>query len=114
MGRTMNSASAKFKPGDRVKVRFEDRPGHLRTPWYSRGKTGWIERVYGEFRNPESLAFGRDGLPKKTLYLVAFHQSEVWGEAKGNDNDKLLVDIYEHWLDSAAEEKRSKHEPFGS
>ena len=49
----------------RVKVKFEDRPGHLRTPWYIRGKTGWIERVYGEFLNPESLAFGKDGLPKK-------------------------------------------------
>ena len=101
MGRAVSTGSAKFKPGDRVKVRFEDRPGHLRTPWYIRGKTGWIERVYGEFLNPESLAFGRDGLPKKTLYLVGFHQSEVWG--KPNRSDKLLVDIYEHWLDAATE-----------
>jgi nitrile hydratase subunit beta len=96
----VNSAVGSFKPGDRVKVKFEDRPGHLRTPWYIRGKAGWIERVYGEFLNPESLAFGGDGLPKKTLYLVRFNQSEVWG--KGNDSDKLLVDIYEHWLDPAA------------
>jgi len=100
VGRTVNSAGGKFKPGDRVQVRFEDRPGHLRTPWYIRGKTGWIERVYGEFLNPESLAFGRDGLPKKTLYLVAFNQSEVWGNTTKPDN--LLVDIYEHWLDPAA------------
>jgi nitrile hydratase len=84
-----------------VKVRLEDRPGHLRTPWYIRGKTGWIERVYGEFLNPELLAFGRDGLPKKTLYLVAFHQSDVWG-GRAAKTDKLLVDIYEHWLDPAA------------
>ena len=101
----MNAPAAKFKPGDRVTVRFEDRPGHLRTPWYIRGKSGWIERVYGEFLNPESLGFGRDGLPKKTLYLVAFLQSEVWGE--GRSKDKLLVDIYEHWLDPAAAEERS-------
>lgn len=100
MGRAVNVTPSKFKPGDRVKVRFEDRPGHLRTPWYIRGKTGWIERVYGEFLNPESLAFGRDGLPKKTLYLVGFNQREVWGRA--NPADKLLVDIYEHWLDPAA------------
>jgi nitrile hydratase len=100
MGRTVNSAAAKFNPGDRVKVKFEDRPGHLRTPWYIRGKTGWIERIYGEFPNPESLAFGRDGLPKKTLYLVGFNQSDVWGKA--SNSDKLLVDIYEHWLDPAA------------
>ena len=101
MGRSVN----KFKPGDRVTVKFEDRPGHLRTPWYIRGKSGWIERVYGEFRNPESLAFGRDGLPKKTLYLVAFdQQSEVWGRTAG-PKDKVLVDIYEHWLESTAAER---------
>lgn len=100
MGRAMNAAVGKFRPGDRVKVRFEDRPGHLRTPWYVRGKNGWIERVYGEFLNPESLAFGRDGLPKKTLYLVAFNQSDLWDKA--NKADKVLVDIYEHWLDPAA------------
>jgi nitrile hydratase subunit beta len=96
----MNADVATFKPGDRVKVKFEDRPGHIRTPWYIRGKTGWIERIHGEFLNPESLAFGRDGLPKKTLYLVAFNQSDLWD--KGNNADKLLVDIYEHWLDPAA------------
>ena len=97
----MNSPVGKFKAGDRVRVRFEDRPGHIRTPWYIRGKTGWIERVYGDFLNPESLAFGRDGLPERTLYLVAFNQSDVWGKAV-DYKDKVLVDIYEHWLTPAA------------
>ena len=105
MGRAVNSRS-KFKTGDRVTVKFEDRPGHLRTPWYIRGKSGWIERVYGQFRNPESLAVGRDGLPKKTLYLVAFNQSDVWGRTSGA-KDKVLVDIYEHWLESSAGEGTS-------
>lgn len=101
MGRAVTVAEAKFKPGDRVKVRMEDRPGHIRTPWYVRGKSGWIERVYGEFLNPESLAYGRDGLPRRTLYLVAFNQSDVWEKSAGSQ-DKVLVDIYEHWLDHAA------------
>jgi nitrile hydratase len=99
----MNSAT-KFKLGDRVSVKFEDRPGHIRTPWYIRGKTGWVERVHGDFRNPESLALGRDGLPKKALYMVAFNQSDVWGKAEGA-KDKVLVDIYEHWLEPAAEKR---------
>jgi len=101
MGRTVTTASGQFKPGDRVKVKFEDRPGHLRTPWYIRGKSGWIEKVYGDFLNPELLAFGKDGLPKKTLYLVAFNQTDVWGTSAGA-KDKVLVDIYDHWLEPLA------------
>ena len=95
----MSSKVGRFKPGDRVRVRMEERSGHIRTPWYIRGKTGWIERAYGEFLNPESLAYGGDGLPKRTLYLVAFNQGEVW-QGVPHPKDKVLVDIYEHWLDS--------------
>jgi nitrile hydratase len=97
----MSPTRSKFKPGDPVRVRADDRLGHIRTPFYIRGKTGWIERVHGDFLNPESLAFGGDGLPKRTLYLVAFTQGDVWGTSKGA-KDKVLVDIYEHWLDPAA------------
>jgi nitrile hydratase len=97
----MNPTGTKFRPGDPVRVLNEDRPGHIRTPYYVRGKTGWIERVYGDFLNPESLAFGGDGLPKRTLYLVAFNQADVWEQCKGT-NDKVLVDIYEHWLQPPA------------
>jgi len=97
----MNQIVGRFRPGDRVRVLSEDRPGHIRTPYYVRGKTGWIERVYGDFLNPESLAFGGDGLPKRTLYLVAFNQTDVWEQCEGT-KDKVLVDIYEHWLQPAA------------
>ena len=97
----MNLRAPKFKPGDRVTVKSEERPGHIRTPWYIRGKTGWIERIHGDFLNPESLAFGRDGLPKRTLYLVAFNQADVWDTTVGA-KDKVFVDIYEHWLEPTA------------
>jgi nitrile hydratase len=92
-------AGPRFKPGQRVRVRADDRPGHIRTPFYVRGKTGWVERVHGDFLNPESLAYGKDGLPEKTLYLVGFHQKEVWDEYSAGSNDKLFVDIYDHWLE---------------
>lgn len=89
-----------LSPGDQVHVRDFDGPGHLRTPAYVRGKTGWVERVHGDFRNPESLAYGGDGLPKKTLYMVGFKQTDLWGKRyteAGDDN--LYVDLYEHWLE---------------
>lgn len=96
----MTEATGRFKAGDRVRVRTDDRPGHIRTPYYIRGKTGWIERVYGDFLNPESLGHGGRGLPKRTLYLVAFNQKDVWSESAAA-KDKVLVDIYDHWLDPA-------------
>jgi nitrile hydratase subunit beta len=96
----MSAGSSRFKTGDRVRVRAEDRPGHIRTPWYIRGKAGWIERIHGEFRSPESLAFGGDGLPRRPLYLVGFRQEEVW-QKYAAPKDTLFIDIYEHWLDPA-------------
>lgn len=92
---------ARYRPGDRVRVRGHAHPGHVRTPHYVRGKVGRVERVHGAFRNPESLAYGQSGLPKKPLYLVEFDQVDVWpGYAEGRA-DKILLDIYEHWLEPA-------------
>jgi nitrile hydratase len=92
---------AKFKPGDPVRVRTGHPPGHIRTPAYIRGKTGRVAAVHGAFRNPESLAFGGEGLPKLPLYLVGFAQAEVWDRYVGSPRDTLYVDIYEHWLEPA-------------
>ena len=89
-----------FGVGDAVRVRNDWPAGHVRTPAYVRGKAGWIERVHGEFRNPEQLAYGNDGLPRKTLYLVGFRQTDLWADRyRESADDHLFVDIYEHWLE---------------
>lgn len=93
--------AALFKPGDTVRVRMGSPPGHFRTPSYIQGKAGSIVAVHGEFRNPESLAYGGDGLPKKPLYLVCFAQTQVWDQYQDSPQDTLLMDIYEHWLEPA-------------
>jgi len=90
----------KYQPGDRVRVLVMERDGHVRTPAYVRGKQGWIERVQGEFRNPESLAYGGDGLPREPLYMVGFRQADLWRERYAESpEDRLYVDVYEHWLE---------------
>ena len=89
----------RFRPGERVRVRSEDRPGHVRTPGYVRGKMGRVESVLGEFRNPETLAYGETGLPKRSLYKVSFRQVDLWEEYPGPADDELCMDIYEHWLE---------------
>jgi nitrile hydratase len=93
--------TARFQPGDRVRVRLGSPPGHVRTPTYIQGKTGTVARVHGAYRNPESLAYGGDGLPKRFLYLIRFDQTRIWGAYRGSQGDTLLVDLYEHWLDPA-------------
>lgn len=92
----------KFHPGDQVRVQTFERQTHVRTPGYVRGKQGWVERVHGEFRNPEGLAYGRDGLPRQPLYLVGFRQTDLW-QARYAESaaDTLYVDVYEHWLERA-------------
>jgi nitrile hydratase len=90
-----------FSPGQRIRVKSEQREGHVRTPSYVRGKHGWIERVHGAFRNPEQLAYGLDGMPKLPLYLVGFRQSDLWAERyRESSADNLYVDLYEHWLEA--------------
>jgi nitrile hydratase len=92
----------RFKPGDKVRVRVGYPPHHFRTPAYIQGKIGSVATIHGAFRNPETLAYGTDGLPKQPLYLVRFDQQEVWGEQyHAAPRDTLYIDIYEHWLESA-------------
>jgi hypothetical protein len=94
----------RFGPGERVRVRSEERPGHIRTPSYVRGRMGRVESVLGEFRNPETLAYGESGLPERPLYKVSFRQVDLWEEYPGPADDELCMDIYEHWLEPVREE----------
>ena len=97
--------SPRFKPGDAVTVRRAYPPGHLRTPYYIRGKAGIVERICGSFANPEELAFGRDGLPAQPLYRVRFVQNQIWPDYSGPGGDTVDIEIYEHWLEPATGEK---------
>jgi nitrile hydratase len=88
-----------YRPGQRVRVSERAHAGHHRTPGYLKGKTGTIERVQGAFRNPEGLAYGGEGLPKRPLYAVSFSQRELWPAYGGPADDRLEADLYEHWLE---------------
>ena len=96
---------AVFNPGNAVQVRKGSPPGHIRTPFYVRGCKGVIERIAGEFRNPEELAFGRFDASKAPLYRVRFLQQDVWPDYQGNSGDTLDVEIFEFWLKPSSAEK---------
>lgn len=92
-----------FSTGDRVRIKDSHPPGHRRTPYYVRGKTGVVERYCGNFKNPEELAYGFDGLPKRELYRVRITQTELWPDYEGSNNDTLDLEIYDHWLEKIGE-----------
>ncbi|MGI9381610.1 MAG: SH3-like domain-containing protein [Methyloligellaceae bacterium] len=93
------SGEQRFAPAEKVRVHGWTPPGHVRTPHYLRGQAGVIESVVGTFRNPEDLAYGRtDGAPV-TLYRVSFASADLWPGAQTSDGDRLIADIYEHWLE---------------
>jgi len=96
---------AQFSPGDRVRVRAAIPPGHVRTPWYCRGRSGVVERLCGAFANPEELAYGRAGLPAQPLYRVRFQARELWPDYRENPADVIEIEIYQHWLESAPENR---------
>lgn len=95
-------AGARYSAGDHVRVR-DDWPEkgqqrvHIRTPHYLRGRSGVVECVFGAYPNPETLAFGKDGLPAQPLYQVRFAQAPLW--STGEPADTLVADLYEHWLE---------------
>lgn len=93
--------SAAFAPGERVRVRASYPPGHLRTPYYIRGRTGVVERILDVFPNPEGRAYGRSGEPKPRLYRVRFLQKEVWPNYAGPATDTVDIELYQHWLEPA-------------
>ena len=92
--------TAKYRVGDTIMVRRAYPPGHIRTPYFIRGRRGTIHEVVGSFANPEELAYGRDGHPVKVLYRVKFRQTDVWADYEGSTHDTSVIDLYENWLEA--------------
>ena len=83
-----------------LRVRSDMPPGHVRTPAYLRGKTGWVERALGPFPNPEQLAYGHPGAPTD-LMRIRFSMAEIWGTSAETPADTIDAEIYAHWLEPA-------------
>lgn len=89
----------RYQVGAPVRVAGRAHGGHHRTPSYIKGKPGRIERVHAAFRNPETRAYGEDGLPETPLYLVSFARSDLWPGARTGEGHRVYVDVFEHWLE---------------
>ena len=89
-----------FQIGAKIRVSQGLPPGHVRTPQFLRGREGEVIRHFGDFPNPERLAYGLSGLPKLHLYQVLFTMDQTWeGDGAYAPGDTVAADIYETWLE---------------
>jgi hypothetical protein len=91
----------RFTVGDAVRVLHLGKTGHIRTPFYVRGKVGRVIQMCGTFLNPEDLAVGNTAGPVIPLYRVSFRQTDLWDDYQGPAHDTLVIEIYDHWLSAA-------------
>jgi hypothetical protein len=87
--------------GTRVRVacRFP-RYGHIRTPFYLRGKIGFVESHLGWFLDAEKRARSESGQPPLRVYRVKFAYNEIWGNRNAlEDRTVVMADLSEDWLE---------------
>ena len=97
-----DDAPARFRAGDRVRVRNRHPRGHTRAPRYVRGCVGTIERVQGTFVFPDAHAHG-EGPQPQPLYSVHFSSAALWGK-DGEPGSSVYVDLWEEYLGPATEQ----------
>jgi len=88
---------ARFKPGDRIKIRNIHPEGHTRLPRYVRDRIGEITHVHGPHVFPDSNA-GKAGEDPQWLYGVTFTARELWGR---DSADSVTLDLWEPYLEPA-------------
>jgi nitrile hydratase len=88
---------ARFKPGDRVRVRNIHAQGHTRVPRFCRGKAGTVLHVAPAFSFPDAAAHQGERRKEHT-YHVELASSDLWGDA-GSQNESVIVDLWDCYLD---------------
>lgn len=95
--------SQRFDTGHKVEVLALEKTGHVRIPFYIRGQKGTVVQFCGRYLNPEDLAVGNTAGPGIDLYRVEFEQQQLWETPGHPAQDRLVIEIYDHWLKPAIE-----------
>jgi nitrile hydratase len=95
-GRTNVSTRQVFKPGDRVKVRDDYVPGHVRMPGYIRGRIGVVVGVSPTYPFPDAHAHGVHAQDEPT-YDVRFRTEDLWPDS--SDRALVHVGVFESYLE---------------
>ena len=97
-GRTNVEERERFVPGDRVRVRSDYVPGHMRMPGYIRGKSGVVVSESPVYPFPDAHAHGVEAADEPT-YDVRFDTRELWP----NSSEAALVHVgvFQSYLERA-------------
>jgi nitrile hydratase len=95
-GRTNADARQTFKSGDRVRVRSDYVPGHVRMPGYIRGKTGIVVAESPAYPFPDAHAHGIEAADEPT-YDVRFNAEELWPNSA--DPAFVHVGVFQSYLE---------------
>jgi nitrile hydratase len=95
-GRTNAAGRARFKPGDRVRVKEEFVPGHIRMPGYIRGKVGVVVHETPAYPFPDGHAHGVKCEAEPT-YDVKFRAEDLW--PNGADPAWVHAGVFQSYLE---------------
>jgi nitrile hydratase subunit beta len=88
----------RFKAGDRVRVRLDSVPGHMRMPGYIRGKEGVVVGESPAYPFPDAHAHGVPSEDEPT-YDVRFRSEDLW---PGSAEPALVhVGVFQSYLQRA-------------
>jgi nitrile hydratase beta subunit len=95
-GRANVAGRPRLALGDRVRVRLDHVPGHVRMPAYIRGKSGVVVGISPAYPFPDAHAHGVAAEDEPT-YDVRFSSAELWPNAA--DAAFVHVGVFESYLE---------------
>jgi nitrile hydratase len=98
-GRSNVPGRLSFQVGDRVRVRADHVPGHVRMPGYIRGKQGVVVSESPRYPFPDAHAHGVQAGDEPT-FDVRFNSRELWPDA--SDEALVHVGVFQSYLEHAA------------
>jgi Nitrile hydratase beta subunit len=90
----------RFAPGDRVRTRTADPPGHTRLPRYARGVCGEIVGTCGRHPLADERAQGLASSPR-AVYQVRFAAGDLFGPGEDGRDHAVVVELWEDYLEPA-------------
>lgn len=97
-GRGNAAGRERFQPGDRVRVKLDFVPGHIRLPGYIRGKVGTVVGESPAYPFPDAHAHGIPAEDEPT-YDVRFRAEDLW--PNGCDPALVHVGVFQSYLERA-------------